>query len=637
MKPERVCDAIRIEISARLDGEVDAATDARIDEHLSTCEACRAHERALAHVRQALRLQVVQQVPDLTDAILERVERWGPRERRRAAWTTRLRIGSVAAAAAALLLIGTSIPFTERAPEVASASEIVRQVRAAARTLSSYRATFEIVERGWHRDVGARRFTAEVLFSAPERFRLSMRDHTTYPARGNWPRNDVDLVAGAERWWIEEPSSCPTGALPRCLDVAGESRPLQKIERRVVLRRQPFDGASALPTDIVVPLETVASSGALRVEGQGEVIDRRAYRVSLDYRRAVPLVSALQAGGLWREFHPLDRVDIWIDRDTWFPLRFEVRAGSSPERPSWAHRLGYRDEAGGVLLRVSATSFFASPEIPAETFLAPRTGIVVDGGFAASSVAEVPARVTPVHAAGLSPYRAGRTAQGQWVVAYASGTTWLKVVSGRDVAGSAARAATLEQVRLDDGGYAYYQPAASTAGRRVDLFGDGRRVYLESNLARRELLAVAASLPGAGVKLPARVEGGGGLVLERVSIEDAESLPYFAAPRRLPEGYAPSAAVLARTGDDRPTVTIYYRNPEAEYDGFGIRVTVVPGVGRLAPSSQQYEVIALGGGTARWSQEEGALEWVRDRVYRAVAAPSFDLATAVWIARGLDR
>jgi outer membrane lipoprotein-sorting protein len=630
VKPERACDALRIEISARLDGEVDAATDARIEEHLSTCEACRAHERALAHVRQSLRLQVVEEVPDLTDAILEQVARRGPRERLRTEWTTRLRIGSVAAAAAALLLIGTSIPFTDRAPEVASASEIVRQVRAAARTLSSYRATFEIVERGWHRDVDGRRFTAEVLFSAPERFRLSMRDHTTYPARGNWPHNDVDLVADAERWWIEEPSSCPTGALPRC-------RPKKAIERRVVVRRQPFDGSSALPTDIVVPLETIASSGALQVEGQDEVIGRSAYRVSLDYRRAVPLVSALQAGGVWRDFHPLDRVDIWIDRDTWFPLRFQVRAGSSPERPLWARRLGYREEAGSVLLQVSATSFSASPEIPSETFRAPRTGIVVDGGFAASSVAEVPPRVTPALTAGLSPYRAGRTAQGQWIVAYASGTTWLKVVSGRDVAGSAARAATLEQVRLNDGGYAYYQPAASTAGRRVDLFGDGRRVYLESNLARRELLAVASSLPGTSIKLPARIEGGGGLVLVRVSIKDAVSLPFSTAPRRLPEGYAPSAAVLARTGDDRPTVTLYYRNPEAEYDGFGIRVTIAPGVGRLAPSSQQYEVIALGGGSARWSQEEGVLEWVRDRVYRAVAAPSFDLATAVWIARGLDR
>jgi hypothetical protein len=386
-----------------------------------------------------------------------------------------------------------------------------------------------------------------------------------------------------------------------------------------------------------VPLETIASSGALQVEGQEEVIGRGAYRVSLDYRRAVPLVSALQTGGVWREFHPLDRVDIWIDRDTWFPLRFQVRAGSSPERPSWARRLGYREEAGSLLLQVSATSFSASPEIPPEAFRAPRAGIIIDGGFAASSVAEVPGRFTPARTAGLSPYRAGRTAQGQQIVAYASGTTWLKIVSGRDVAGSAARAATLEQVRLDDGGYAYYQPAASTTGRRVDLFGDGGRVYLESNLARSELLAVAASLPGTSVKLPARIEGGGGLVVERVSIEDAASLPFFTAPRRLPEGYEPSAAVLARTGDGRATVTLYYRNPEAEYDGFGIRVTIAPGVGRLAPSSQQYEVIALGGGSARWSQEEGVLEWVRDRVYHAVAAPSFDLATAVWIARGLER
>jgi hypothetical protein len=636
MKPEPVCDSIRIEISARLDGETDDATDARIEEHLVTCKACRAHQRELTRVRQAVRLQVVEEVPDLTAAILEQVSERGPRARHRDLWTVRLRIGAVAAAAAALLLIGTSIPFTDRAPEVASASEIAQQVRAAARTLSSYRARFEILENGWHPEVGTRRFTAEVLYAAPESFRLSVRDHTAYPAPGNWPRNDVDLVAEARRWWIEQPSSCPTGALPRCLDVARESRPRQEIERRVIVDRQPFDGSSALPTDIVVPLETVASSGALQVVGEDEILDRSTYRIVLDYRRAVPLVSALQSGGLWREFHPFDRVDIWIDRSTWFPLRFEVRTGTSPDRSWWARRLGYRDEPGSLLLEVAASSFAADPEVSDRTFRAPRSGIAVDGGFTPASITEAPAVAVPSVTGGLRPYRAGTTAQDEWVVAYASGTTWLKVVSGGPITGSAARAATLEEVRLSDGGFAYYQPAASTSGRRVDLFAEGGRVYLESNLARSELLRVAASLRGRGERLPNRIEGAGGVVVERVPVTSALSRPFVGTPAWLPKRYAPSAAVSASVGPSRPTLTLYYRNREAEYDGFGIRLTFAPAVRRLAPSSQQYEVVTVDGAIARWSPEAGILEWVRNGTYRAVAAPSFDLATALRIARSLD-
>jgi hypothetical protein len=45
--------------------------------------------------------------------------------------------------------------------------------------------------------------------------------------------------------------------------------------------------------------------------------------------------------------------------------------------------------------------------------------------------------------------------------------------------------------------------------------------------------------------------------------------------------------------------------------------------------------VRVDGDPARWSVERGEIEWIDDGVYRSVAAPSFDLATALQIARSL--
>lgn len=625
MKREAGCGEVRVELSARLDGEVDAPTSRSLDEHLATCSACRRHEASLRRVRSALRVQPAESVPDLTSAIMEKVSSEGPRARRRDDWRSGLRIASISAAAAALLLLGASLPFGDDPTESAEAREIAEEVRAAAQELDTYRASFSILERGWDEDVPIRRFVARVWFDAPENFRLQVRDLTTYPD-DRWPKNNVDLVANARRWWIDEPSTCPSEALPECAVSAGS-------EERSVIQRQPFDGTSTLPTDIIVPLETLASSENFTVLGRDVVAGRSSIKVALPYRQAIPLVNALQPGGLWREFHPLDRVEIWIDTQTWFPLRYQVIADRSEERAMWARLQGLGDRGGQQLLSVRATGF-SEPSLPRAIFDAPVEGIVRSGGFRERAFAETTSWMAPSDLADLTPYRAGVTGA-QRTLTYTSGMTWLKVTSRT---GPTIGAETAQEVELGDGAFAYYQPATEDLKRRVDILGKHSQVHLESNLGRSRLLQVAASIDIAGNRLPRTLERDKQRTVLRLEPDDAlERLPFAATPRYLPSGYEAGAALLSRSEPGGRTLTVYYRRQEAEYAGDGIRITQSPSIELLAPSAEQsFGVTTRDLARARWFPERGELEWIDGGIYRSVTVPSLDLQTAVRIAVSLQ-
>ncbi|MGH2699142.1 MAG: hypothetical protein ACRDJL_08085, partial [Actinomycetota bacterium] len=497
-------------------------------------------------------------------------------------------------------------------------------VRTAAKELSTYRATFSIVEHGLPAGVEKRRFSAEVFFEAPERFRLKVRDLTIYPDP-RWPANDVDLIARPSRWWIEQPRTCPVEVLLECSVPQGTSE-------RTVVERQPFDGTSTLPTDIIVPLETLASSGNFDVLDQREVSGRQAIEVRMPFNEALPLVTALQPAGLWRSFHPLDPVDIWLDEETWFPLRFEVRAGESQGRSFWARSLGYEDDPGATLLQVRARRFAQEP-IKRRIFAVPQDGTIRTGDFDPGEP-QGEDWMRPAYTAGLKPYRSGRTADERWVMSWSRGMTWLKI-TGDSTPGNSVLPASAEEVRLGGGGWAYYQPATETLKRRVEIYAGDRHLYLESNLARDELIAVASSLTVKGEQLPRDVGRTKGSTVLRLDVEEALDISYVKQPAELPEGYRPSAAVLSRSPSSGRSITVYYRGLEAEYGGDGIRVTQSPSIHSLVPTSETSALYDLDGVEARWFSERGQLEWIDEGVYRSVTIPSRDLATAYSVARSL--
>jgi outer membrane lipoprotein-sorting protein len=641
VKAELTCAQARVELSARLDGEVDASTASALDDHLIACPACRRHEKELQSVRRAVRLQPTQPVPDLTERIMASVEAqprkgasllgrrllghlqapMSPRE----LWSERARVAAISAAIAAVLLIGVTAPWSNRPADIASANEIAQRVRAAARSLGSYHAMFSIQERGWHPSVRARTFSAEVWFEAPERLRLHVRDLTPYPGR-RWPANDVELVARSNKWWIREPTTCPTAALPAC---AVQPR----VEQRTVVSRQPFDGASSLPTDIIVPLESIAGADGLEVLGADNIAGREAQRVALSYGQASPLVAALQQGGSWRPFHPLDRVQVWIDQETWFPLRFEVRAGSSPERDMWAERNGVAAERPGeLLLSVEATTLQQEERIPPGTF-APRSGGTIrSGSFSQRDFERVARRGAPSSTAGLEPYRAGVTGDGRRLLTYARGMTWLKVTFAPPGGLADAYESSSELVELPNAASAFYEPATGTVARRVDIYSRSVHLQLESNLSRSDLLEVADSVGVAGGSPETLTREG--VAIRRVTPREGYGLRLVRRPSYLPDGYGAEAMLLTRSARGDKLVA-YYRRSLTEYEASTIRITHDASVSELPPSSEEFVNVRLNGTLARWSVERSELEWIDGGVYRAVAVPGWDIDTAILIAESL--
>lgn len=602
MRADRGCAWAREELSARLDGE--SSMHEELDSHLAGCAACRRHSGELEDVRRALRVQPAGAVPDLAPAIMRKVGATP----HRSPWRSRVRSATIGAAAAAALLLGTSLPWGEGAQDVAEATEITNGVRAAARMLGSYDARFEIVERGWHPRVDERHMTARVRFEAPERLRLEVRDHTDYP-RGRWPSNDSTVVANGHRWWIEETTSCPTAALPACSIVARE--------RRGIAGRQPFDGTTALPTDIVVPLETIASSGGFEVSETDTLLGRDAQRVVLDYRRALPLVTSIQAGGSWRTFAARDRVDVWLDSETSFPLRFTVsRSGRPP------------------LLDVRATSFSVPDGFAPGTFSARGPGTFRQGGWSEMPFSTVEDELAPADTAGLLPYRAGTTADGKTMLTYARGMTWLKVSSAPAHAGDLGYLLTAEEL-ASPAGWMYYQPADASLKRRVELLDSGVHVQLESNLSRDELLHVAASLDLDGDKLPPVLITRKGASLKRVLAEAAlQEYPFARRWSYVPAGYELATTLLSHSFRET-SVSFVFRSPEAEYGGSGIQVTQSKPAGLLTPTSETPLAVRVGDAEARWFPERGVLEWIEAGVHTTVTVPLGDLATATAVATGL--
>jgi hypothetical protein len=611
VKPELDCRAVVADISSLLDGELNEARALAVRAHLDACPQCEKQARALDEVRRALRTQPAGEVPDITAAVMRRVR---DQRRQRRPLRGPLRVAGVAAVVAALLLASSSLIGTRRRPPAsAQASEVTSGVRNAARALDSFRARYEIVERGWHEAVPVRRFDAEVSFSAPESFRLTIRDNTAYPDPSRWPPNDVDLIVNARRSWIREPHLCPEASLPACWTGT--------TEERTVVARRPFDGAAALPSDLIVPLETLSTSGLFELLGRERMLGRSALHLALPHRQAVPLISALQQGGSWRDFSPFDRVDLWVDNKTWFPLRFDVRRG--------------RSSSSRVLLSARATSFSQPPSFVAGTFRAPTAALQRSGGFERDAGMSFDDGGSPAFTAGLRPYRAGATSSGEKILSYARGLTWLTMALENSSGSPPGYPSTAEEVALEGSGVAYYEPASTDSRRRVDVYAPATHASLESNLPRAVLLQVASSLDLVGRPLPAGVARGG-LRVNRLGSADLQALNFAESPTDLPPGYRTTSSFLVENRHGHRTLSVYYRRAQAEYDGLGIRTTQSPSVRFLPPSFEDLLPVTVDGRSGRWSPERGEVEWMDRGVYRSVRAPSLGRKAAVEVARSLE-
>jgi Putative zinc-finger len=633
-------------LSARIDGERPSMREsASLEEHLETCAECRAFERGAYRLREAARFEVAPAVPDLVDQVMTAVgaEVEHPRSRLRVvrpAGSPRRsilpRLAPVAAALVVGALIGSLVvggPWQR--PETGSAlaaTEVTEGISAAAARLDAYRATFAIEERHLSPEMPERRLTMRVSFEAPERFRLDVVDRTDYPTAAT-PTN-LKLVVDGSTWYAAGPAPCPTATCPQ--------------RESVVRNRLPFSTAAPTPTDLVLPISTLADADRLTVLGRGTVLGRPAVRVEVPFERAEPLFPFLSIGGDWRPFFPNDRVRIWLDERNWFPLRWDVYPATGAERDAWALRFGLPDEPS-LRTVFSVRALRVSLDTPdAGVFDIPATNSAQDQGARAVELGDVPRAtgfvpVAPSMVGGLDRYRVvlPRDDAGETLVAYADGLAFLNLGETRSWKGDAPFGPVgvqAEEISLTGGGVAYYEPASRDHGRRVAIHAAGTDLYLESNLPRSEVLAAAAKLPVQGLPMPdawthRRV---GSATVVRVSLETARaSLPFpIELPTALPAGFGLASVELVDAGFGAG-VTLYLRDEDADAGIGTIRLHLEAASALPPATSAAQSTVEVGGGRGRFTPDRSQLEWIDDGLYRSLDAPGLALEELLAIATSI--
>jgi len=636
------CDSAQLALSVAMDERRPVREDTQ--SHTASCPKCQAFLRRAWRVRELTRFEVAPAVPDLVPQIMA-VVRMEPRPRiplrlvpplrlsRRPSWVPLAAAALVGFVLGAAVTVGV-LPRTAPVPS-ALADEIPSKLLGAARALTGYRATFEITELHWTREVPRRTFVADVSFRAPESFRVRVHDTTDYPST-SWPRNDLLLVTDGRAWRETGPSPCPRDALPSC--------PSVESGRGTVTGRSPFDPSTVLPTDIIVPMTVLAAQDRADVVGSDRVAGRDAVAVAMAYRDATPLFQYLRFLGSWRPFFPEDRVVLWLDRETWFPLRYEVFPAPGPERALWTGQAGLPREAPDDPVFTATATTLDTQRIPAaSSFRVPRSAPARSEGF---SDRPEPSIRRPRWTDGLPPWRSGRFAPStgrsfrRSMLAYARGLSWITVtrVTGWEDRAAFGVGPFAEPVSLPNGP-GLYEAASATDPRRVFIHTRSAEWLVATNLPRAVLLRSAGSLAVTGLPTPRswRIRRwADGITRAGLSPEQGVTGAGFAVdtPTWVPPGYGAVSAEIARVGSDR-TLTLVYRRPAAELGGVGMVLTLSSRGVLPPPQEAVVQAVSVGSTTARWSPQRHLLEWVEGGRYRSLTSPDLDLATLVRVARSL--
>jgi hypothetical protein len=632
------CEHAQLLLSAGMDGERVGARQAdAAASHAEGCARCRDFTRRAARIRSSVRIRAAEPVPDPVEPIMAAVarERIRPslapptdgrttsrRLSRRPRHRRRVSPAPAVAAAIAGMVVGSMLvggPWERRANRPIAAATVVRNVRSAAPAMDAFRGSYTIHEFGLSPAVPERVLRMDVAFLSPQRFRLEIDDRTRYPSR-SWTPTDLLYIENVTATFTSGPSGCPgdlaAGVCPRT--------------RATVTRLSEYSAAAPLPADLVLPVATFGSSRGVDVLGGGRIDGRDAVRLRLSFDRASPMFPFLRIGGTWRPFFDRDRVLLWLDAESWLPLRTTVYPSRSRERREWELRYGRAVESPEApILDVRIASVAA--EVPdASVFRIP-------GARATEQprLADVPARIgyapaTPVDAGGLELVSivlptADAPVTPSSLLVYAEGLDYLRVAERRDWSGPGPFGPVdglAQEIPLADGGVAYYEPAGEGFGRRLAIHAPNADVFLETNLPRQRLLAIAASLPVSGRPLPSawRDQGSRGVDVERIGVADA--LATAGLPRslldRLPEGYVVASAELARTGPRVEAVTLHLRQLDLDVAGEPLTLHVEPATALPPTSSSAQSRIRFAGVEGRWTPSRSQLEWVDRNGYHSL-------------------
>jgi hypothetical protein len=585
------CDEARPLLSAAFDAEPMSDHERRaLDEHVRSCAACQWAQATYARVRQHLRFELVTQLPDVAPAVRARLEQPAvPATGSRGRWLT-LAAAAIAGVVAGASLVSGAAPGRRPAPV---AAELPARVLAAQRSLDALDATVTVVERGWHPQVGERRFTGTLRYRAPERIALELRDRTIYPS-AQWVRNDVAIVVDGSRSWRQGPAACPPEAQPGC------TPPDARTE--VTTGRAPFDRDQPAPLDLVLPAGSFGVGHTATLLGTRVVDGRTAIGVAVTAAQLDPLLDWLRQAGNWRPIDPTLPAVVWLDQLSLVPLDVAVGASGAPVLEI---ELRHIDLSGGAA---------SLPPAPA--------GGSRDAGFRDAQPSPSLAPRPTWLPQGMRAYRQGvlQSVGGPrvFVQSWSDGRAWIAIRSTADWDGGRLFGGLGDVVRpVSRGGDVVYVGGDGT----VAVHASALDVVVSGSVPAADLRRVAAALGVPGSRVPD-------------DWDEAATISVRAAALVLPGLLAPPERDDFEGGAARVRDGVV----SVAYAGDGARrfmLTQSAGTALLPPLGTDATGLRVRGRTARYSPGLGALEWVEDGIVVELRSVTLSATELVGIATSL--
>ena len=576
-------DMVRRSLSASLDGE---ALSARTQAHLDGCPDCTVFAQELDRLRMvASRLaDYPYQVPDVTSRVIARLPHRRP-GRRRWSLATGFALGALIGAVVAGGVGGPRASFAVELPEAVVAAQF-----AVDRLSSSFTITESIAPDT------RRTYQGTLQYQSPETLIINVAQ-TEGPA--GWPPNSWSIAIHGETAVMSTPFPCPT--LGGCAD--GNPR------TRVTTGRDPFSAIAPAPLDAVVPTSILRNGPEpQRFEG-GTIIGRPTAAFSVSAAQARPLLEAYFGVGNWREIHPTDTVDIWLDHESYVPLRLAVTPAESPDRALWAARRGYIDDAGTPYLVVEYSDVDLTSQEPVR--LDPvDDDAAVDAGFTKVSGMAAPAEPDmPLVAAGRVEGVAGTM-----VWAWSDGRAWVRLdlttawegpgLFGNDGAGVRPFGSSNGPI-FESGG-----------GDKMFVHGEGFDAAISGSVESSVMERLAEELPGTKLTLPG-------------DWPEAPAPPGVADEAWLPLGLDGYSAPIVRTAGEVLLVDLFAAG------GRSVHITFQPASPLSPPLDPDARAVEVRGSTGRYSPMLGLLEWTEGTRSVSIGSTSASLDELLAIASSL--
>ena len=574
-----ICDQAQRLVSSAIDDDLAASDTEALTAHLAVCAECRGFEADLHRLRQRLRLQPATAVPDIATRVIDELEA-DPRRTGRD-WTAIARMAAVFVLA--VITGATAVGLS--GPQPVLAESIGRRLLTAQDSLTSMTADVRVVERGWHDDVDVRTYTGNLTYLAPESVALQLQDTTTYPV-GAWLPNDLEFVVAEARSVSRALRPCPRALQPDCLAAPRTA---------AVTGRAPFDAATPVPLDLVMPVTSLGEYSTPHLLGSRRVDGETQIGVRVTAAQIDPLLDGITGIGNWRSVHPADSADVWLDDATLTPRRVAIFPADDPDRRRWAASEGYDDPAGEAVLAIAFGDVRTNVEVDGRDFeLATAVRTTMDAGFVEGGADDAPS--PGWLPSGVAAHRAGR--QGTTVVAtWSDGRAWLRVAASRRWQGKRLLGDLGEVIRrvdLPSAGVAY----VSASGRGVGLHGTQMDVAVTGSFDEATLLRVAGSLGVSGAPVPR-------------SWRESSTASLDAAARELPALlHAPDVPGFAP-----PAVRVESAAVTLAFAGAGSReFVVVQRAGDVLTPPMDAHVIGVRvrGHDGRYTPGRGELEWVEE-------------------------